>query len=100
MQFSDLGLKPVAKKFIGDKIKMEKILDKRIKVLGFKIDKSKAFPEKGDGNYLKMQIEFNGEKRIVFTSGSVLMDLIKRVPESAFPFETTVKKIDDHLEFT
>ena len=102
MQFSELGLKPSpsVKKFVGDKIKMEKILGKQISVLSYEIQPSKAFPEKGDGNYIKMQIEFNGEKRLVFTSGTVLMDLIKKVPEDAFPFTTTIVKNEDHFEFT
>lgn len=79
---------------------MERILDKQIEVLAFEIQPSKAFPEKGDGNYIKMQIEFNNEKRIVFTSSSVLKDQIQRVPDDKFPFTTVIKKTNDHFEFT
>lgn len=100
MQFKDLGIETTIQNFIGDKIKMEKILNKEISIAGFKIGDSKAFPEKGNGKYMNMQIEVGGEKRVVFTGSRCLMDTIQKVPESSFPFTTTIVKENDHYQFT
>ena len=97
--FQDFGIKTTLTHFVGDSIKISKILDKRIIVYAYKITTSK-FTEKGSGKCLHLQIEFDNEKRVVFTSGVFLMDNIEKVPEDGFPFECTIKKINDHLEFT
>lgn len=97
-QFKDLGIMPEVKSFVGDKIKIERILNREIVVHAFKIENSKF--EKGNGKCLHLQIEFSGEKKVVFTGSAVLMNMIGKVPESEFPFSTTIVKTNDHFEFT
>jgi len=54
--FKDFGIKTTVKSFIGDKIKMSKILNKQITVIGYKITGSK-YVDKGNGQCLHMQID-------------------------------------------
>ena len=46
--FKDFGIKPQIRSFEGDKIKIDKILNKQIVVEEFKIENSK-FNDKGNG---------------------------------------------------
>ena len=48
-KFSELGIKPPEIGFIGEKIKISKILNREIIVQDFKIDKSK-YPKNKSGN--------------------------------------------------
>lgn len=101
-KFGQFGIKPVAKGFEGDKIKISKILDREIIVHAFRIEDSKVkeFKEKGNGICLHMQIEINKEMRIVFTSSSGLLDAIQQVPELGFPFVTTIVRNNERFVFT
>jgi hypothetical protein len=95
--FSDFDIKAEVKTFVGDKIPVKKILNIQIKIIDFKIEPSKLF----DGtDCLYLQIEKNGEKRVVFSGSKILMNQIKRVPEGKFPFTTTIKGDNDYYEFT
>lgn len=99
--FSDFNIKPSITKFTGDKIKMYEILDKSISILDFKIDDSKCYQQKGNGKCLTLQFTFENKMRIIFTSGSTLMDQIQQVPKpSGFPFNTTIIKVEKVLKFT
>lgn len=98
-QFKDLGITPTQKGFQGDKIKIDRILNKQIIVHEFKIENSK-FEAKGNGKCLYMQIEVDSQKRIVFTGSTVLMDVIERIPKDKFPFQTTIIKEDERLIFS
>ena len=69
-KFGDLGITVNRKTFEGDKIKMSKVLDKEIIVYDFKLEDSKASPEKGNGKCLYLQISLKGEKHIIFTTPS------------------------------
>lgn len=96
--FKDFGIKPVIKNFSGDKIKIERILNKEIIVEAYKIEKSNF--EKGSGMRLVLQIAIGDDKRIVFSGSVVLMDMIKQVPENNFPFSTIIIKENERLQFT
>src|SRR5205809_1348577 len=97
-RFSEFGIKPTLKTLVGDKIKIDRILNKEITVTDYRIENSKY--EKGNGKCLYMQIELNNNKHVVFTGSTVLMQLIEQVPKSDFPFQTTIIKDNDHFEFT
>jgi len=71
--FKDFAIKPKGSAFVGDKIK---------------------------ANYLKLQIEKAGDKRVVFTGSKVLTDQIEQVPREKFPFETTITGDNERYEFT
>ncbi|HMQ79198.1 MAG TPA: hypothetical protein PKE39_04435 [Ignavibacteria bacterium] len=96
--FKDFGIKAEAASFVGDKIKITRILNKEITVYAYKIEDSK-FGE--DKKRLCLQIEFDNEKRIVFTGSVVLMNMIKSVPkDDGFPFKTIIIKTDERYEFS
>jgi hypothetical protein len=99
-RFDQFDIKPTAKGFDGDKIKMAKILNKEIIVHTFRIDDSKCFKDRGTGKCLNLQITFNGEKHIVFTSSSGLIDAIQQIPEEGFPFTTTIIQENERFVFT
>lgn len=95
--FKDFGITPTLKNFVGDKIKIDRIVNREIIVHEFRLQDSKF--EKGHGKCLHLQIEINGTKHVVFTGSSVLMDMIQKVPQSEFPFKATIEKFNDHFEF-
>jgi len=94
--FSQFNIKTPSKGFEGEKIKMSRILNREIVVHGFKIEDSKVFK----GKCLHIQISFNNEKHIVFTSGTVLIEMIQNVPPDGFPFSATIVEENDRFLFT
>jgi hypothetical protein len=101
-RFSQFNIKPAAKGFEGDKVKMAKILNREITVHAFKIEESKvtAFKEKGSNKCLHLQISFNDEMHIVFTSSVGLIETIQQVLINKFPFTTTIIEENDRYLFT
>jgi hypothetical protein len=99
-KFSQFNIKTETKGFEGDKIKMTKLLNKEIEVHHYKIEDSKHFKDKGEGKCLHLQITFKNEKHIVFTGSCGLMMAIKQVPESDFPFTTTIIEENERYKFT
>ena len=98
-QFSQLGVKPPdVKHFIGTKLKKGQILNKRIIVHDYKIEDSKI-EGKANTKCLHLQIETLGNKHVWFTGSSYLIDTIKQIPKSEFPFETTITEEDQRLQF-
>ncbi len=95
--FKDLDIKPNITAFVGDKVKVKSLFNQPITILDFKIGPSKAKP---GTELLTLQIERNGEKRVVFTGSTVLMDQINRVPKDKFPLITTIKGDNEYYEFT
>ncbi len=96
-KFSDLGITPKPNSFVGDKIKIDKLLNQEIKVLDFKITTS---IKKENTNYLTLHIEKNETKYVVFTGSKILMQMISEVAKDKFPFTTTIVKNNDYPEFT
>ena len=96
-RFKDFNIKAELSSFTGDKIKIEKILNTEITVLGFKTEDSKV--KKGT-KLLTLQIEKQGVKHILFTGSTILLQMIEKVHPDSFPFTTTIIKESGHLEFT
>jgi hypothetical protein len=96
--FSNFGIKSTAKNFEGEKIKIDRILNKQITVEAYKIEQSKF--EKGNGKRLDMQIVVDNTKRIVFTGSINLMDMILQVLDDKLPFTTTIVRENERLIFT
>ncbi len=90
--------KPQSKSFEGDKIKIDRILNKQITVEAYKIEVSKY--DKGTGKCLYIQVLVDGSKRVLFTGSANLMDMINQVPKDKFPFKTTIIKENERFEFT
>jgi len=97
-QFKDLGIKPRKNLFIGDKIKISKLLNQEIIVHNHKINKSK-FEDTNSGSCLQMQIELKGEKYVLFTGSKLLAETIQQIPEEAFPFQTVITKEGEAFQF-
>lgn len=95
--FSDFKIKPRENTFTGKKIDIDDILNVEIIVTGFKIEDSK---KKAGTKFLTLQIEYENNKRVVFTGSKNLQDLILQVTEDQFPFKTTIRKNDKRLDFT
>ncbi len=93
--FKDFGIKAKIENFTGDKIKIEKIIDQEITIKDFKIG-----PSNYEGIRLDLQIIFKDEYRVVWTKAKYLIQAIEQIPKDKFPFKTTIKKVDEHLEFT
>lgn len=96
--FAQFNIKPDISNFQGEKIKVSKILNKKIVVLDYKIETSKF--EKGDGKRLVLQIQFDAEKRVVFSGSVYLKQMIQQVPRDQFPFTTTIIEENESLQFS
>ena len=96
--FSEFKITSSRVAFTGDKIKIDRILNREIVVIDFKIEKSKF--EKASGKCLHLQIEYNNNKHVVFTGSIGLIGQIEQVPIDKFPFKTTIVKENDRFEFT
>jgi hypothetical protein len=96
--FKDFNIAPKIQAFQGDKIKIERILNKQILVEDFKIDISKY--GKGNGKVLTLQLTLDREKRVLFTGSVTLMDMIEQVSKENFPFTTTIIKENERYQFT
>ena len=79
-RYSDFAA--IEKRFDGDKLKINDIINQEIIVHDFKIKKSIQDPEK---DYLTLHIEMGSERHICFTGSKVLIDQIKAC-ESEMPF--------------
>lgn len=95
--FKDLNIKPISTAFVGEKVRMNKILNTEIIVHDYKIKDSEKKP---GTKYLTLQISRKGEKEIVFTGSKTLMDMIEQVPKDKFPFVTTISQEDQMFQFT
>lgn len=96
-KFSDFNIKPKINSFVGEKISVARLFNLPIVVLDYKIEPSK---KKEGTELLTLQIEKSGEKRVVFTGSVILMQMIRKVPEDKFPFQTTIKGDNEYYEFT
>lgn len=97
-QFKDFGIKSKPQTFIGDKIKMNKVLNREIVVHDYRIEDSKYGT--GGNKCLYLQIEINDTKHVMFTGSKSLIEMIEQVPKSSFPFKTTIITENDRPEFT
>jgi len=98
IKFSEMGIKPPCDSMVGDKIKISKILNCEITVMNYKIDDSK-FQKNKSGKCLCLQIETEGEKRVVFTGSNILINMIQQVDKKDLPFSCKIVKEGEHFEF-
>lgn len=94
-KFSDLGVKTTLKHFIGEKIKISKILNKEIVVVNYSIQ-----PSKIKGDYAQIQIEIDKRKHVLFTGSTVLIQTLDLINKNDFPFSTVIIEENEHYEFT
>ena len=95
-KFSQMGIsKPSIQTMRGDKIKVERVLNRDITVHSYTLSESKY-----KGQLLTVQIETNGEFRVLFTGSTGLIDQIRQVKDDDFPFSTKIVKETEYYEFT
>lgn len=99
-KFTDFGIKPSAKAFVGRKIEIDQILNTEIVVHAFRIEDSRFAKENNNEKCLHLQISIGEIKYVVFTGSVCLMDMIQRVPEGGLPFTTKIIKDNKQLQFT
>jgi len=90
IRFSDFA--ESAKILDGPKIKLDDVVNIEVTVLGFRVSQSKYAKNKS-GKCLTIQIEVNGEHRVVFTGSDVLLDQMEQYGNRV-PFVATIRKID------
>lgn len=95
IEFKSLGITPYSKGMEGEKIKIDKVLNRKITVYSYKVEDSK-FTDK----CLHIQISVDNSMRVLFTGSKVLLETIERVPKESFPFATTIVKENDRFMFT
>lgn len=93
--FKDLGIKSESKGFVGDKIKISKILNREIVVSEYKVVESNY-----KGKCLHLQIAIGENRHVVFTGSNNLIEQISKVEKADFPFTTTIVMEDERYEFT
>jgi hypothetical protein len=100
-KFSDFGIKPAIKNFVGDKIKIPKILNKEIVIHDFRIEDTKVENfKKRAGKCLYLQISVGDTKHVVFTSSIGLIEAIQQVAVTDFPFTAIIIEDNDRYIFT
>jgi len=96
--FSDLGIQQ-SSRLIGEKIKINKVLNREIIIHKAKIEQSK-YPKNKSGKCLYLQIELEEEKHVIFTGSDVLIETIQQVDEQDYPFTATIIKSGEYFQFT
>ncbi len=80
----------------GEKIRIGDILGKEIAVLDYKIRNSRY--EKGNGNYLIIQVELDREKRVIFTGSCILFAQLEKYKDK-LPFVAEIIKNGTYYTF-
>ena len=94
--FKDLGISnEEPRSFTGEKIAIKKILGKSVIIHSYHLS-----PSKFDGNRLDIQITYNEEKRVIFTSSIYLTATLEKIPKDSFPFTTIIQEQDERYIFT
>lgn len=97
--FSDLDVK-LTRRFEGDRIRIEKLEGDEVIVKDYEIRASKLKKENdpnwkdGQNECLYLQLEVNGQNRVLWGNYKFLIDQIRQVNKEDLPFKAKV--INDH----
>ncbi len=97
--FKDLGVEIDSAPMLGEKIKINRVINHEIEVLDYAVNESK-FKEKSGNEYLKLQIRFNDEVRVLFTGASMLIKAIRKIDKDKLPFKTIIIEQSGFYQFT
>lgn len=86
-KFSDFAEAP--RVLDGEKIKIEDVLNREVTVVGFRVAKGKH----KTARCLTLQVEVNGEHRVVFTGSEVLISQMEKYGGEC-PFVSIIRKVD------
>lgn len=87
MDLAQIYGKKIERPFEGDKINIEAVIDQPIKILDFEVRPSE---KKKGTDYLKLQIEFNGQKRFLGGGYQFLCQVLKDIDKCNLPFDTII----------
>ena len=93
-KFSEFGITLEQKSFTGEKVSINRVLNREIVVHAFKIEDSKY-----EGKRLSLQISLSGTKHVLWSGSTFLQEMIQRIPADGFPFETTIVEVDKKFMF-
>lgn len=96
--FNDIGIETSSNCFVGDKIKIAKILNKDIIIHNFRIEQSK-YPKNKSGKCLHLQIEIDGDKKVLFTGSDILISTMEKVKGEHLPIMCKIIQEGEHYEF-
>lgn len=82
----------------GTKLKIEDVINKEILVINCKIKESK-YSKTNSSKCLMLQFEMDGNRYVLFTGSSVLLEQMEKYKEE-IPFLTTIKKVDRYYTFS
>ncbi len=97
--FSELGIKVDQIPMAGEKIKINRVVNKQIEVVDFELNSSKFNSESGH-KCLKLQIRFENELRVVFTGATMLVQAISKIEKTNLPFMTIIVENNGFYTFT
>lgn len=96
--FSDLNIPAPVGSFVGDKVKIAKIMNRQIIIHDSRLEESK-YPKNKSGKVLILQLEVDGTKHVLFTGSDVLISQIQHVKKEDYPFIATIVKEGEHFQF-
>lgn len=94
--FSDFATETIT--MAGDKIKIEEVVGKEIRVTGYKVSESK-YKQENNAKVLTLQFNLNEEDRVLFTGSSVLLEQSEKYKDE-MPFMTTIIKVNKFYTFS
>lgn len=97
--FKDLNIDVKPDNYIGEKIKIDRILNKEFILLDFKVVESKFKKDDKSNKLLTLQIEMDDEKRIIFTGSSMLIKAAELINKTDLPISCSIIKEDKHYCF-
>lgn len=97
--FKDLGVTVDAAPMTGEKIKINKVLNKQVEVVDFELNTSK-FNQERSKKCLKLQIRYEDELRVIFTGSSMLVNAMSHIKKEDLPFLTTIVESNGFYQFT
>lgn len=97
-KFSEYNIIPKGQ-FVGDKIKISKILNKEVELHDFKIVDSKFEKDGLKEKCLHLQIRYEEELRVIFSGSKNLIEMIEQLPKEELPILTTIIKNGEQMEF-
>lgn len=95
--FKDFGIKPSTTNLIGEKINLDRILNRQIVVTDYRVEDSKY---KSGSKCLWLQFNLGEEKKVLFIGSKGLIEVIEQIPKNEFPFSCTIIRDNGRLEFT
>jgi hypothetical protein len=94
--FSEFGITATQKGLKGEKIKIDRVLNRPVIIRGYQIVDSKF---EGKGKRLDIEITVDNADRVIFTASVILMEMIEKVPKDAFPITATIISENERYEF-